>query len=144
MHTTPAARAALDRFSAPHPAAAVLFFAMEDSTFHEIGNFPDIYLGLQAAALIPLPRKATGMGVYSTGKASKLNEDGEPDTEAEKLRCEVVILCDREFHMSSCVRLEGSDDDLETGDGEGQLADGLCLSMMLAMRRASALEDTSD
>jgi hypothetical protein len=148
MQTTPTATAALDRFSSPEQAfeakPAVVFFTMADGTFHEVGGFEDSFEALHTIANIPMLPKATGIGIYTTGKASKLDEGGEHDDTAEKIRCEVVVVCDRSFMMSSAIRMQGTEAHIEAGAGDGRLADAICVAAMISMRKGSALEHHAD
>jgi hypothetical protein len=148
MQTTPTATAALDRFSSPEQAfeakPAVVFFTMADGTFREVGGFEDAFEALQTISQIPMLHNATGLGIYTTGNASKLNEDGEHDDKADKIRCEVVVVCDRSFVMTSAVRMQGTEDHIEAGAGDGRLADAICISAMLSIRKGALLEHHAD
>ena len=148
MQTTPTATAALDRFSTPEKSfeakPAVVFFTMADGTFHEVGGFEDSFEALHTIANIPMLPNATGIGIYTTGKATKLNEEGEPVESDDKVRCEVVVVCDRSFMLSSAIRMQGTDAHIEAGAGDGRLADAICVAAMISMRKGSALEHHAD
>ena len=148
MPTTPTALAALEKFCSPalgfDAKPAVVFFTMTNGTFREVGGFQDSFEALHAIANIPMPTDATGIGIFTTGKASKLDENGEPDETQERLRCEVVVVCDRTFAMSSAIRMQGTDAHIEAGAGDGRLADAICLTTMLSMRKGHALEHHAD
>jgi hypothetical protein len=120
---------------------ASLFWIMEDGSREHAGDFTDLYFGLKSLANVNLPEGAVALGCYSTGWASPLT--GDNVDESEKQRCSVVTICDKNFAMSSAVRIGDGEKIVESTDGEGAMADAIALTMMLSMR-TSARERNAD
>ncbi len=114
---------------------------MEDGSREHAGDFTDLYFGLKSLANVNLPEGAVALGCYSTGWASPLT--GDNVDESEKQRCSVVTICDKNFAMSSAVRIGDGEKIVESTDGEGAMADAIALTMMLSMR-TSARERNAD
>jgi hypothetical protein len=113
---------------------ASLFWILEDASREHAGDFTDLYFGLKSLANVKLPDGAVALGCFSIGWATPLTEDD--GTDREKQPCSVVTICDKNFAMSSAVRI-GDANIIESAEGQGLLADAIALTMMLSMRTSA-------
>ena len=117
---------------------AVAFAYTVEGGVRELCKDADVYAALRAAAFAPLLPGEDGVGCVTTGWASPLSEDGEPEGQPSKhplrKRRQLVAVTDRELKGASIVRFD--DEEAETflsSDGSGQLTEALHGAMRIML-----------
>jgi hypothetical protein len=121
--------------------SAVVFAFTNDGQFRILVTSPDVYECLEEVSDKHLNQWEQGIGIITTGWASPLGANGEPEGAPSehplRRRVRLVSCVDKAKKMASSIRFADEPDDLVTDEGEatGALANALVTALGFMVAR---------